>query len=532
MEVLLDKLERESLLSPDQRSVVEFEHRLSGESLDSLLVDSGFVSIEHLQRHRIGYRHIAIEADDFVPDASAVDLLEEGIARRYGILPLCFDATDSRLTVAISRADDVLLRDRIERAVPETISLCYRLASEADIAAALDRCYGLSLSLDEILTEFDCNSSAEGHDDGSYRMPIVRLVDTILRDAVNRQASDIHLSPEERFVRIRYRVDGVLVPIRCLHKHYWSAMVVRIKVLCAMDIAEIRLPQDGHMSRRINGERVDFRVSTFPVRTGENLVLRVLDRRRGQRRLNELEIPIEQQHALQELIALPQGMVVVCGPTGCGKTTTLYALLGERDDDSRNIMTLEDPVEYPMLRVRQTSINLSHQLDYANGVRSLLRQDPDILLIGEVRDSDSCAMAFRASMSGHQVLTTVHAGNTVKALQRLIELGVAESVLVNHLNGIVAQRLLRRTCTHCHADDAGCMQCAGTGYKGRFAVLEILTVTPQMAEQLLAGIAIDETQLACCLHDRCTLEQSAKRYVASGETTQAEFDRVFGKRID
>ena len=531
MHVLLDKLQQLDLLSSDQRTVVEVEHRLTQVDVETVLLESGFVAADTLQELTDGARSIALDVSEFVPDVAAVACLHEHIARRYGVLPLALDEPGGQLLLAVASAHDVLLRDRLRRVLPAQLHIEYRRARASDIAAALDRCYGVSLVLDDILDEFDRQPVAEDATDSRHQLPVVRLVDAILHDAVTRRASDIHLSPEEQYVRIRYRIDGVLLPVRCLHRRVWSAMVVRIKVLCAMDIAETRLPQDGHVSRRIHGERIDFRVSSFPLRTGENIVLRVLDRNRGIRSLAELRLPDSQHADLLRIIQQPQGMLVVCGPTGSGKTTTLYALLHEREDDTLNVMTLEDPIEYPMLRVRQASVDAAGKLDFASGVRGLLRQDPDVLLIGEIRDSDSCAMAFRAAMSGHQVLTTVHAATTISALQRLLEFGADRTLMAASLSAVVSQRLLRRCCTQCQGEQSSCRHCHGSGYYGRIAILEILRITPDFSRLLLSG-ASSEVLLQRARDDGLQLLQEvAAERVAMGQIDSKEVTRVLGETV-
>ena len=526
MDGLLDQLQQVDVISADQRIIVETEQRLRGQSVDTLLLESGFVSPEQLRRHHTGLRSVTLDPEEFVPDDRAVDCLPESFARRHCVLPLSLDPQSRELVVVLSDATDVLLRDRLERLVAP-VSVAFRLANTADIFTALNRCYGVCVSLDGILNDIDKGDACHSAAGDSYQVPVVRLVDAILRDAVTQRASDIHLSPEEHYFRIRYRIDGMLVSVRCLHRRYWAAIVVRLKVLSGMDIAESRLPQDGHISRRINGDLIDFRVSSFPVRTGENLVLRVLDKRRGIRRLAELELPAEQLTVLNDLIRKPQGMILVCGPTGSGKTTTLYALLREHDD-ALNIMTLEDPIEYPMLRIRQTSVGAMHKLDYSSGVRALLRQDPDVLLIGEIRDSDSCAMAFRASMCGHQVLTTVHAPDAIGALIRLAELGAEQSALATAVSGIVAQRLLRRCCPHCDGQLQGCAECNGSGYKGRVVLLETLQITPTLAQEIRQQ-ADGHMLLQCALQEGMRpLRQNASAMVAQGLTNQREVIRVLG----
>jgi type II secretory ATPase GspE/PulE/Tfp pilus assembly ATPase PilB-like protein len=243
---------------------------------------------------------------------------------------------------------------------------------------------------------------------------VVRLVDALLADAVQRNASDIHFEPEQNFLRIRYRIDGVLRQIRALHKQYWPAMVVRIKVISQMNIAETRAPQDGRITLFLTGRSVDFRVAAQPTTHGENIVLRILDRQRGLVPLDKLGLQDAQLGLMKLMIARPEGIILVTGPTGSGKTTTLYSILNHINSEGINIMTLEDPVEYPMNMVRQTSVNEAAKLDFATGIRSLMRQDPDVILVGEIRDTDTAEMAFRAAMTGHQVYSTLHTNSAVR----------------------------------------------------------------------------------------------------------------------
>ncbi len=532
---LLERLQSSGALPRDERVVVQTEHRLSGQPIETLLVDYGFVDAETLQALRVGVEQVRIDSGDFVPDAAAVGMLGEPLARRFHVLPLCFDARERVLTLALSGMDDLPLRDKLQRLLQvDGIGLQFVLAAPDEIAAALDRCYGVKLDLDAILDELVETRLVEAlATTDSYQLPIVRLIDAILHDAVSRRASDIHLNPEEGYVRIRYRIDGVLTSVRCLHHRFWSAMVVRVKVLCDMDITETRSPQDGQFSKRIHGQRVDFRASSFPLRTGENIVLRVLDRRRAGRRLADLALPSSQLEQLLRIAHRPHGLIVVAGPTGSGKSTTLQALLGERDCEALNVMTLEEPVEHPMLRVRQASVNAARKLDFANGVRNLLRQDPDVLLIGEVRDVESCAMAFRAAMSGHQVLTSVHAEDTVSALHRLQELGAGVALQAGTLSAVISQRLLRRLCHRCSELPApGCHFCHGSGYYGRQACVEVLEVTPALRLRMSEGMKAQALWAQAKADGLITLVEAAASLVSDGVTSIDEQDRVFGKGVD
>jgi len=305
------------------------------------------------------------------------------------------------------------------------------LARESDITIGIEHHYGFELSIDGILNEIetgeiDYQSLAADFDE--YSQPVVRLVDALLNDAVKRSASDIHFEPEQGFLRIRYRIDGVLRQIRSLHKNYWAAMVVRLKVMSGMNIAETRAPQDGRISLTLSGHQVDFRVSSQPTTHGENIVLRILDRDKGIVPLEDLGLHADDLKTLKLMLARPEGIILVTGPTGSGKTTTLYSILNYINTEGINIMTLEDPVEYPMAMIRQTSVNEVVKLDFASGIRSMMRQDPDVILVGEIRDQETAEMAFRAAMTGHQVYSTLHTNSSIGAVPRLMDLGVQYNI--------------------------------------------------------------------------------------------------------
>ncbi|MEX0606776.1 MAG: GspE/PulE family protein, partial [Halofilum sp. (in: g-proteobacteria)] len=366
--------------------------------------------------------------------------------------------------------------------------------------SAIDRFYGYELSVDGILHEIETGEidySSLQAESGEYSQPLVRLVDAVLADAVKRDASDIHFEPEEGFVRIRYRIDGVLRQIRSLHSHFWSPIAVRLKVMSDMNIAETRAPQDGRISLGIGGHIIDFRVSAVRTTYGENIVLRVLDRHKGIRTLESIGLDGDTLDTLHLMMSRPEGIILVTGPTGSGKTTMLYSMLAHLNEESRNIVTLEDPVEYPMPMVRQSQVNSAAKLDFASGIRSLMRQDPDVMLIGEVRDEPTATMAFRAAMTGHQVYSTLHTNSALGAIPRLLDIGILPDVLAGNMIGVMGQRLVRRLCDQCKAPyepgeaerrllsltpdepatlhrPCGCRACGDQGYRGRFALLEVL----------------------------------------------------------
>ena len=353
-------------------------------------------------------------------------------------------------------------------------------------------------------------------------------------------ASDIHFEPEAGFVRIRYRVDGVLRQIRSFHMDYWAALVVRIKVLAELNITETRAPQDGHLSMNVSGGMIEFRVACMPTLHGENLVLRILDRQKGIVPLDVLGIPDDILNALLVSMQRPEGLILVTGPTGSGKTTTLYAMIAHKSDEKINVMTLEDPVEYPMSLLRQTSVNEQVKLDFGTGITSLLRQDPDVILVGEIRDAQVSEMVFRASMTGHQVYSTLHTNSAIGALARLKDLGVPPVTIGANVISIVGQRLVRKLCVNCRSVDeeqssdtdqtiyraAGCDKCDWQGYSGRIAVMEVLRFTPQIAEMVVADVSPGEL-LKCAKADGYTsMAEEAMKLVHNGVTSITEVSRV------
>jgi general secretion pathway protein E/type IV pilus assembly protein PilB len=309
------------------------------------------------------------------------------------------------MTIAMADQFNVVALDQLRALLGGQIKLKQLLAAEAQLEATIDQFYDYELSVDGILREIetgeidDQSIGANGH---SYTQPVVRLVGALLMDAVKKGVSDIHFEPEAAFLRIRYRIDGVLHQVRSLHKNYWPSMAVRLKVVSGMDITETRAAQDGRLNMHLCGRPIDFRVSTHPTIHGENIVLRVLDRAQSVIPIERMGLHHSIQQTLQFMMSRPEGILIVTGPTGSGKTTTLYSLLNSKNTESVNIMTLEDPVEHPVSLMRQTSVAESNKIDFANGIRSMMRQDPDIILVGEVRDEETAKMAFRAAMTvGH-----------------------------------------------------------------------------------------------------------------------------------
>jgi len=542
------------ILSEDQLRIALLEQIKSNLPVGKLLVTLGFVTEATLRdalSESLGKQ--SIDLTNAIIDPSALALVPRDLAKRHHLLPLDFDEEHQRLTIAIADVNDIVALDRIRSLAKGAIEIDTLLAGETEIARAIDQAYGYELSIDGILHEIetgeiDFRGLRSSSDE--YSQPVVRLIDSILTDAVKRESSDIHFEPESGFLRIRYRIDGMLRQIRSLHQSYWPAMAVRIKVMSGMNIAENRAPQDGRITLNIRGRQIDFRVSAQPTIHGENIVLRILDRQKGLVPLEGLGLTEKQLDLLKLMIARPEGIILLTGPTGSGKTTTLYSILNHINSEGLNIMTLEDPVEYPMPLVRQTSVAESVKLDFANGIRSMMRQDPDVILVGEIRDAETAEMALRAAMTGHQVYSTLHTNSAIGVIPRLLDIGVLPDIMAGNIIGVVAQRLVRRLCPHCktpyQAEDhearllgspaeaprpvvfrpCGCERCDFQGYRGRLAIMEILRMNSDLDELVARRSTAKEIRLLASQLGLVPLAEDGLRRVLDGSTSLEEVARV------
>lgn len=541
------------VISSDQLKIALIEQKKNRHQIGKILVQLGFIS-ETVMRDFVSrsFQQDSVDLSTIVLDNEAIQMVPQAVARRHCVLPLSYTADNNTLSVAMADPFNVVAVDQLTAGLGGHIQVKPLLAGETEIMKALDNAYGFDLSLDGILHEIetgeiDYQSVAANQE--QYSQPLVRLVNALLTDAVKRSASDIHFEPEDGFLRVRYRIDGVLRQVRSLHRNYWSAIAVRVKVMADMNIAETRVPQDGRVSLTLSGRSIDFRVSTQPTVHGENIVLRILDREKGIVPLEGLGLDEAALQQLQLMIARPNGIILVTGPTGSGKTTTLYSILNHLNTEEVNIMTLEDPVEYHLGMVRQTSANESVKLDFAHGVRAMLRQDPDIILIGEIRDKETADMAFRAAMTGHQVYSTLHTNSAVGAIPRLLDIGVLPDIMADNIIGVIGQRLVRMLCPHCcepyspsqlekrllgvsNSVDTtlyrakGCEICSGRGYLGRVALMEMLRMSDTL-EQLIAHRAnIHEVKQRALSMGFRPLAEDGIRKVLSGITSLDELSRV------
>lgn len=549
-----DLMVQQGLISQDQLRIALMEQEQNNIPLGRQLVRLGFVTeamVRDLVAHTIGQE--SVDLTSVIADSEALRLVPEEFARRNHLLPIAFEEATQTLMVAMSDMFNVVALDQLRAMLGGQITVQPMLAGEAQLEDHMDQFYGYELSVDGILREIETGeidyASLQNGGDEEYTQPVVRLVGALLMDAVKRGASDIHFEPEHAFLRVRYRIDGVLQQIRSLHKTYWPGIAVRLKVVSGMDIAETRAPQDGRIGIMLGGRPIDFRVASHPTIHGENIVLRVLDREKSIIPLERMGLRPEVLDMLRLMMARPEGILLVTGPTGSGKTTTLYSLLSFVNTESVNIMTLEDPVEYPVTLMRQTSVSEANKIDFGNGIRSIMRQDPDIILVGEMRDHETCEMAFRAAMTGHQVFSTLHTNSALGTFPRLLDIGISSDIMAGNIIGIIAQRLVRTLCQHCKeayepgkeerkilglkiSEDAriyrhvGCKRCNYTGYKGRVAIMELLRITHDLDSLISRRAHFDELRDAAIERGFVTLAEDGVRRVIEGYTSLEEISRV------
>ena len=487
------------------------------------------------------------------PDA--VKLLPRAVAERTGVLVLSSERGGARITVATADPTNVMALDDV-RLYTGAVELAVLVATESQVRDHLARSWSLSEDSSDVNTLFEGmdNAEAEVEDlalQGAEAAPVVRLVDVVLADAVRARASDVHIEPQAGELRIRYRVDGLLRDVMTVPRNATAAMVSRIKIVSGLDIAERRRPQDGRAKLTVDRMTVEARISTLPTLHGEKVVIRLLPRSDDVPMLSRTGLAPSQLELVTNALVQAQGLVLITGPTGSGKTNTLYAAIQQVSTPDRNIVTLEDPVEVQVAGITQVQVHEKSGLTFARGLRSVLRQDPDIVLVGEVRDTETAELALQASLTGHLVLTTLHTNNAVAAVTRLVDMGVEPFLVASSLTLVVAQRLVRTPCAACAApyvpsprtlallgltesdlDEAtprrgkGCSECGGTGYRGRTGVFEVLPVTAQLRQVLLTTPTEAAIGAAARAHGMLTLRASALAAAHRGETTYEEVLRA------
>ncbi len=496
-----DRMVAQGLITEDQLNVALQEKKINGKMLGEVLVDLGFITEEALTAFLAESSGFELfDPKHTIVDGDALALLEKSVALKHNMLPVSF--ADNEVRVAMADPYDVLALDTLRRFLPKSAHIKPLVTTGKVLAEAIDAAYGYASSINAILKELENSKDTKDlvtlNENEAYAHPIVRLVNALVFDAVKIGVSDLHFEPEENFIRLRYRMDGVLYTAQILHKQHWNAISQRLKLMSNMNIADKMAAQDGRFNLNVGGRNADFRVSSLPTVHGENIVLRVLDKSASIMPLSKLGFSEHNLELIKRSQAKPEGIVIVTGPTGSGKTTSLYSMLNEINNVEVNIQTLEDPVEYSLGMIRQTHVR-EGVLEFADGIKALLRQDPDIIFIGEIRDGETANMALKAAMTGHQVYTTLHTNDSFGAIPRLMDLGMKPGMLAGAIISVFAQRLTRKLCPNCktpHTPDenecrilgvdpaapptiyrarqGGCDLCKGQGYKGRIACAEIL----------------------------------------------------------
>lgn len=561
--MLGDLLVEYNIITAEQLQQALREHKKTGERLGQALVRMGFVNqqqINEILEFQLGIPQISLMKYQLSPDV--VKMVPESICRRHKCLPI--KKVGNRLTVAMVDPLNLVAMDDIKLAT--NLEIDPAIATEKDIEQALQRFFGLSTAAqDAALKGLEAEMSAGGPRASAFDMelidldrveaggdaPIVRIVNTILQQAAKDQVSDIHMEIHEGKVRVRYRLDGMLRDVMNLPKQAHASLLSRIKILAEMDIAEKRIPQDGRIQIKLGNKAIDLRVSTLPTIFGEKCVIRLLDKSNVILKLEQLGLQDNALKRYHQLIRNSYGMILITGPTGSGKTTTLYATINEINDAEKNIVTVEDPVEYVLEGVNQVQVNPKAGLDFASGLRSILRQDPDIVLVGEIRDSETADIAVRAATTGHLVLSTLHTNDAAGAVARLIDMGVEPFLVASSVVGIVAQRLVRQICNNCKTSyrpevgsperiflgvgdeqditlyrGRGCMACNNTGYKGRLAIQEVMHITSRQRDLILSKAASETIRDSAIRDGMISLRDDGINKALQGLTTVQEVMRV------
>jgi MSHA biogenesis protein MshE len=548
-----DLLVEKNMITEAQLQHALQEQKLSGRKLGNQLVELRYVEENALLNLLSAQLNIPfVQLKQFRFDRELVQKLPETSARRYRVVVLRDDIDG--LLLGMADPTDIFCLDELQRILQKNIKPA--VVRESELLDVLDIAYSRASEIATLAGELDdeLQESAVDLDDfiaqsADSDAPVVKLLKKIFEEAITNRASDIHIEPDEKVLRIRNRIDGELIEQIMNEKRIVSALVVRIKLMANLDISEKRLPQDGRFNLKIKHHNIDVRLSTMPVQFGESIVMRLLDQTGGIRSLESVGMPAQMVDRFRKVITRPHGLVLVTGPTGSGKTTTLYGALSELNKPEKKIITVEDPVEYRLPRISQVQLHEKIGLTFSTVLRAALRQDPDILLVGEIRDAESAEIALRASMTGHLVLSTLHTNDAVTSALRLIDIGVDGYLVATALKAIVAQRLVRRICTSCTQNytpdtnelqllatigkgksfaqvqfqhGAGCPHCHNTGYRGRIGVFEMLEVNDAMAEALRDSDINKFTQAAYTSPNFITLSEAALAYAIEGITTLDE----------
>ncbi len=549
-----DMLLEEGLISPEELDIELIKQKGCGKRIGELLVEDGILAEEEILKvlevqlniSRVNFEAMRVSQE-------AVNLISEALAIKYNLIPLFIE--NDRLYVAMSdplnlfALDDVMIASGYEiepmLAASQTIKLAIaKYYSKEFVNKAAE-----AITKERAIRESESQTNQTADEDEIKNAPVVKMVDSIIENAVRSRASDIHIEPYETYIRVRYRVDGELQETFRSPKETLGALTTRLKILANLNIAEKRIPQDGRIVITIDDSVVDLRVSVLPTVFGEKIVIRILSRNNFMVSKDKLGMSSDDLDKLSRIIHHTHGIMLVTGPTGSGKSTTLYTVLNELNQPGINIITVEDPVEYMMEGINQVNVNIKAGLTFASGLRSILRQDPDIIMIGEIRDGETAEIATRAAITGHLVLSTLHTNDSSTSVTRLIDMGIQPYLIATSICGIIAQRLVRKICENCkegyEASDyekillkmdkhkplklyrgCGCNMCGGIGYRGRFGVYEIMEITKETREAIVTGRSTDHIKEIALSQGMHTINEACAKAVLNGKTTIEEFIRL------
>ncbi len=553
-------LVKENLLTAEQLRQARDDARSKGSRLGAQITQLGYLDENDLTDFVAKqYGVPSIDLEEFEIDAAVIRLIPEDVASKHTVIPV--NRAGSTLILATSDPSNIFALDDIKFLTGYNIQAV--VAAEDAIRRAIDKYYDQSTSLEDVMGDFDDSDIdlIQDEDDidigelakASEDAPVVKLVNLILTDAVKKEASDIHVEPYEKSFRVRYRIDGVLYEVMKPPMKLKNAILSRMKIMSELDIAERRLPQDGRIKLKMGrGKEMDFRVSVLPTLFGEKIVMRLLDKSNLQLDMTKLGFKQAQLDLFQDAIHQPYGMVLVTGPTGSGKTTTLYSALSELNQISENLSTAEDPVEFNLPGINQVQMHDEIGLNFAASLRAFLRQDPDIIMVGEIRDFETAEIAVKAALTGHMVLSTLHTNDAPSTINRLLNMGIEPFLVASSVNCIVAQRLARQICEECKEKDPevdtaalieagmdeeaaqgavpvvgqGCRICSDTGFKGRIAVYEVMPMHEELKEFVLNGASALDLKREAIRLGMKSLRQSALEKLGAGITTLSEVLRV------
>ena len=545
------KLIEAGLITRQHLELALKERERTGKVLGAILTDLGFVTQEEINSIISAQRGVSFipNLTDLNPDPEAIKLIPQSIARKYRVFPLSLE--ENTLTVVLLDPYDVVVQDELSRLTGKRLKVA--VAKEEDILHCIDTWYaGGSISVIDDIINDAMKLVFSGQSVLGEEAPVIRLVNQLIINAIKSRATDIHIEPEEKVVLVRYRIDGRLQIILTMQKPLQQSILSRIKIMAGMDISETRIPQDGKIRFNLGARRVDLRIATFPTNWGESVAIRVLDKTQAPLNLETLGMDEHTLEKFKTIIQKPYGLILMTGPTGSGKTTTLYSALLTLNSSEKNIMTIEDPIEFELPLIHQSQINEKAGFTFSEGLKYILRHDPDIILVGEIRDKETAEMAVRSSLTGHLVFSTVHTFSAAGAIPRLIDMGIEPFLLSSAIVGVVSQRLVRKICLNCKKEyipsdlelqvlrDAGvisdgkfstlykgegCQKCMKTGYYGRTGIFEVLTVNDEISQMIVNRTTESQIYQSAIRSGMVTIRTAGLHKVIKGITT---IDEVLG----